>query len=95
MRSIEVKIDQSLADIAIQEYGDISGLVYLVQDNPNLLGITDNIYEGDTLLIREIPINKPMVDYLRPFEIATVKGARGTGVNYWAVEVDFIVQPNP
>lgn len=95
MRSIEVKIDQSLADIAIQEYGDVSGLIYLVQDNPNLLGITDNVYPGDILIIRNKAINTQMVTYLRPFEIATVKGSRGEGINYWAVEVDFIVSEDP
>ena len=94
MRSIKVKIDQSLADVAIQEYGDIGGLIYLVQDNANLLGITDNIYPGDELFIRNEIINRPMVDYLRPFDIATVKSCRGEGIGYWAIERDFIVQPD-
>ena len=94
MRSIEVKLDQSLADIAIQEYGDISGLFFLVKDNPQLHGPTDNIYPGDILSIRDEVVNKPMVDYLRPYEIATVKGSRGEGINYWAIEVDFVVQPD-
>lgn len=95
MRSIEVKLDQSLADIAIQEYGDISGLFFLVKDNPQLHGPTDNIYLGDLLSIRDEVVNKSMVDYLRPYEITTVKGSRGEGINYWAIEVDFVVQPTP
>lgn len=92
MHNTTVKRDQSLFDIALQEYGHIAGIYMLLEDNPNLIGPTDNIYEGDQLLIRETVINSQMANYLRPYNIATVMNARGEGVGYWAIEVDFKVQ---
>ncbi len=95
MRIIKVKKDQSLADIALQEYGHVEGVFFLVEDNATLIGITDNIYEGDQLIIREEQINAPMQTFLADYIIATAKGARGCGIGYWTIGVDFEVQPSP
>lgn len=91
MQTIKVKHNQSLADIAIQEYGKIEGLFLLVEDNPNLNGVTDNVFLGDELLIRDNAINAQMKEYLSPHDIATVKGARGEGIGYMRIGTDFIV----
>ncbi len=95
MRTIRVKKDQSLSDIALQEYGHVEGVFFLVEDNVILIGITDNIYEGDELLIREDQINSPMQTFLADYVIAIAKGARGCGIGYWGIEVDFEMQPSP
>ncbi len=92
MRIIKVKKDQSLADIALQEYGHVEGVFFLVEDNIGLIGITDNIYKEDELLIREEQINASMKTFLADYDIATVKCARGCGVGYWTIGVDFEVQ---
>ncbi len=94
MRTIKVKKDQSLAGIALQEYGHVEGVFFLVADNRHLIGITDNIYEGYELFIREEQINSPMQTYLSDYVIATAKGARGCGIEYWGIEVDFVIQPS-
>jgi hypothetical protein len=90
MRVIEVKKDQSLFDIAIQEYGDITGVFDIVEDN-ELKGITDNVYQGDKLKIKDKIINNAMVNHLSTELIATVKGVRGDGIGYLIIGVDNII----
>lgn len=92
MPSIEVKKDQSLFDIALQEYGSVEGVFLLVEDNAFLNGITDNVFEGDVLMVRDEAIQKPMKNYLQDFEIATVKGVRGEGIGYWQIGKDLEVK---
>ncbi len=91
MRTIKVKKDQSLADIAIQEYGHVEGIFFLVEDNLKLIGITDNVFAGDDLLIRDEIINNQMQTFLVDYDIATVKGTRGEGVGYWRINKDFVI----
>jgi len=91
MQTIKVRKDQTLLDIALQEYGGVNGVFFLVEDNKNLIGITDSVFEGDDLLIRKEIINKQMVSYLREYEIATAKEVRGEGIGYWRIGKDFIV----
>jgi hypothetical protein len=91
MRVIKVIEDQTLLDVAVQEYGNSEGVFWLVEDNPNLNGITDNIFKGDELLLRDKKINKNMVNFLSEYSIATAKDARGEGIGYWIVGNDFIV----
>ncbi len=92
MQAIKVKKDQSLADIALQEYGHVEGVFLLVEDNPQLIGITDNVFAGDELLVRAENINSPMKIYLTDYDIATVKGGRGEGIGYWNIKKDFIIE---
>ena len=91
MRTIKVKKDQSLMDISLQEYGNVEGVFLIVEDNDKLIGITDNVFAGEELLIRDNAINKRMADYLSPNEIATVKDARGSGIGYMRIGIDFKV----
>lgn len=91
MPIIKVKIDQTLMDIALQEYGDIDGVFWLVQDNTDLIGITDTLQEGQSLIIREEKIKPKMVEVLKSANIATAGKARGEGIGYWVIGIDFIV----
>ena len=89
MRVIKVKIDQSILDVSLQEYGSIAGARWIVQDNELINTETDNIFEGDELNIREQKINSRLQKNLSEFPIQTVKGARGDGVGFMAIGVDF------
>ncbi len=89
MPVIKAKIKQTIADIALQEYGDIEGVYWLVEDNDQLIGITDTLHEGDELIIRDAVINQQMVDYLRQYPQATGAKAQGEGIGYWKIEIDF------
>lgn len=91
MRIIKAKIHQTLADIALQEYGDLEGVYWLVEDNDHLIGITDNLSIGEELMIRNDVINSQMVSYLRSYTIATAAKAQGEGIGYWKIENDFKV----
>lgn len=91
MPSIKVKQDQSLVDVALQEYGSVYGVFRLVEDNTRLLGPTDTLFEGDSLHIRTDKIHPQRVDYLRQTGIATAKGATGEGIGYWTIGRDFVV----
>lgn len=50
MKSVEVRKGQTPMDIALQEYGHIEGLEYILFDNPNI-ELTD-VSQGDILKIR-------------------------------------------
>ena len=91
MRVINVKKDQSLLDIALQEYGHVEGVFLLVEDNFSLIGITDSLHQGDELRVRKTKINAPMQSFLKEYELATAKGAMGEGIGYWIVSKDFKV----
>lgn len=50
MKAIKVLYGQSVEDIAIQEYGALEGLRYLLPDNN--LSLTELLYAGQELRIR-------------------------------------------
>jgi len=60
MRSVRVINGQSLLDIAIQEYGDVSYLFQILKDNPTL-SLNSNVNTGDTLLVDETLNGEPTV----------------------------------
>jgi len=60
---ITVDINQSIWDIAIQEYGDASGVKQLMIDNP-FLGFTQSLQPGTKLKITGSVINQNVVNYL-------------------------------
>lgn len=93
IKTIEVKYNQSLFDIAIQEYGGLDGAEWLVEDNNWLYSVLDIIEAGDKLKIRNEVVNTPMRDELRDYEL--ISGGvetRPEGVGFWRVQKDFIVQ---
>ena len=89
MRTINVKHNQNLFDIAIQEYGAVTGVYWLLEDNPFLSGVTDNVYADQELLIRDELKKKITRDYLRSELIAT--GVEAVGIGYWLIENNFKV----
>ena len=92
MRVTKVRKNQSIFDVAVQEYGNIGGAFFIVEDN-NLGGVTDNLHEGRMLKIREVQgKDKRIRGFLSSEKITTVKGVEGTGIGYWEINRDFTVQ---
>lgn len=91
-----VQPGQTIFDIAIQEYGDLSGLADLAGDNNKSL--TADIAAGENLKVGQTK-NKPITDF---YKGRNIKPATGTteseieqlkpeGIGYWAIEYDFEV----
>lgn len=97
MANYKVSDNQSLFDIAIQELGSVSSVFELADLND--LSITDYLTPGDELKLPAIK-NSDLQDYFRAYNIkpatdATVSdmdALRDEGIDYWAIEVDFVVQ---
>lgn len=93
MKKIVVKNKQSLFDIAIQEYGNVEAVFWIIEDNDWIHSPVDIIEAGDELNIREQSMNFTTKEYLKNYEV--VSGGKSThpeGVGFWRVEKDFIVQ---
>lgn len=64
MKVITAGNKQSLFDISIQEYGDISAVFDIVAANKNISSVDDNINAGDKIKIDEsMIVNKDIVKY--------------------------------
>lgn len=93
MTSYIIKPDQSLFDIAVEVYGDVSGVVWLLQDNPNIPGATGPIYAGEPLAIRAEMMNSRMADNLAdygPFQTIT-EADKPIGIGFWRLE-NYVIQ---
>jgi hypothetical protein len=93
IKTIEVEHNQSLFDIAIQEYGSVEAVEWLVEDNDWIYSVVDIIEAGDMLKIRNEVVHTPIRDELIHYEL--VSGGVEThpeGVGFWRIEKDFIVQ---
>jgi hypothetical protein len=66
---IKVLEDQSLFDIAIQEYGSIEGVKQLIIDNPTTCSFEDDPVPGTLLLISGTVINQDIVQLLKDKKI--------------------------
>jgi hypothetical protein len=94
MKKYTVLPGQSLFDIAVIAYGHVSGVVWLIADNPALKGPTDRIYTDQQLLIREEIINNRARIYLQDFPVvATIsKNEMPEGVGFWRLDEYVITQ---
>lgn len=61
MRSVVAHRNQSLLDIAIQEYGSVEAVVDIAMEND--LSITDPLTPGQVILIPGDPIDSDIVTY--------------------------------
>lgn len=87
MKTYSVLNGQSLFDVAVLVYGNVSGVNYLVADN-GLNGATDRILEGDTLLVRDDRLDARTQIFLQDYPVvATISNKEMTeGVGYWGVD---------
>lgn len=79
MDKLVVIEQQSILDVAIQQYGSVAGIVTIINDNPELT-FNSNIIPGMKLNITNDAIEKDIVDYFRrkQLKIAT-KGTQLAG----------------
>ncbi|MBY0244932.1 MAG: hypothetical protein K2Q03_05705 [Sphingobacteriaceae bacterium] len=92
MRRIEVQYKQTLLDIALQEYGSIDGVYWLVEDN-GLDSIIDNVAVGQLLIIRNDVVNMGMRNFLQTYKVSTAdEQTQATGIGFWVLEQDFKIQ---
>lgn len=64
MRRIKVGNNQSIWDIAIQEYGSYDAVKQLMIDNPTKCDFENSIAPGTELMITQEPLNKSIFNYL-------------------------------
>ena len=78
---------QSLFDIALQTYGHVEGIHWLLEDNPGI-SLTHRLKVGQVLVLRSEVINRPQRDYLAHFgPLQTIdEQDRPVGINYWYLE---------
>ena len=67
-KKIEVQNNQTIYDIAIQEYGDVEGVKQILNDNPGI-DLDVDIVPKSILIIGADPINKEVVEYLKIHDI--------------------------
>jgi hypothetical protein len=82
---IQVTVDnnQSIWDLAIEQYGSVDGVGQLILDNPMKLNFNDDVVAGTKIIVREeMIINKPIVDYLnkKGIRLATAIAVPGGNV---------------
>ncbi|TKT89467.1 hypothetical protein [Dyadobacter frigoris] len=87
MKKYIVTPGQSLFDVAIIVYGDVTGVAFLIIDN-GLNGPVDRIYEGQVLLYRDNAINLRQKVYLNDYTtIATIDNLdKPEGIGFWSVD---------
>ena len=64
MAFVIVENNQSVWDIAVQVYGDYSGVKQMMLDNPGVVNFSDVLAAGTKLVMNGAIINKNIVDYL-------------------------------
>ena len=91
MPKITISRNQSLFDIAIQYYGEVSGVFDIVRRN-HLLSIQENLYEGDTLLVADAPTHARIQHFLQPYLLSTLTDSiRTQGIGWFEIEHTFVV----
>ena len=93
MKTYTVLSGQSLFDVAVTAYGNVSGIVWLIADNLTIKGPTDRIYAGQVLSIRQETINNRAKTYLQDFPaIATISAEdMPEGIGFWRLD-EYVIQ---
>lgn len=93
MDKYTVKPKQSLFDIAIEVYGDVQGVAWILEDNRSIPGPTGPIKAGREILIRATKMNFRAADYLANFApFQTINEVDlPQGIGYWNTE-SYVVQ---
>ncbi|WP_080058287.1 LysM peptidoglycan-binding domain-containing protein [Spirosoma aerolatum] len=88
MITYSIKSEQSLFDIAVEVYGDVTAVFWLLDDNPQLNGLTDRIKRGEVLRVRDASMNPRLVNYLADFgSIRTISEKdKPIGIDFWRAE---------
>ena len=57
--------NQSIWDIALQVYGDVSGVEWLIFDNPGVVNFENELEAGTEIQLREAIINASVVEIFK------------------------------
>lgn len=63
MRTVKVVSNQTMIDIAVQEYGDMSAILLIAKAND--ISPTADLSPGTELMLPDIVVNKEMQDYCK------------------------------
>lgn len=87
-KTYRVSSGQSLFDVAIIAYGDVSGVAWLLADNAELKGPTDRIYDGQQLVIRADAINLRARVFLEDYSTIATIGPEDMpeGIGFWRLD---------
>lgn len=94
--TIKVLYQQTITDIAVQELGDAERAVEIAALNG--LSLTTLLQAGQTLEVPDFDISKTDVvqlfsnKALAPASRDEAESNQDEGIDFWALEVDFIVQ---
>lgn len=86
-----IRPNQSLLDIAVQVYGEATGVYALLADNPQLHSITARLHVGDTLRIRIPPTLSVVQQRAQIHGVHTLENAQAAGIGFWTIGRDFII----
>lgn len=86
--------NQSFLDLAIQHTGSVENAFLLALQNGKSL--TDNLVGGEQLSLKNTKNNKDILSYyqskkLQPATAITEMNNQPQGIDYWAIQMDFIV----
>ena len=70
-RSIIVQPGQCIEDLALQEYGSINGVTWLLLDNEDVFvdGYSTDLPSGSELVLRDEAFDKPVHDAVRKAQV--------------------------
>lgn len=98
MKTVKILKGQTLVDIAMQELGEASRVMELAVLNG--IKVTDALIPGQTVEVMDFDTAKRSVvllfadDANKPASggMCDVVGGTGSGISFWAIESDFVVQ---
>lgn len=74
-RVITVLKEQTIWDIAVQEYGSAEGVFQLMEDNPEVTGLDAVLTVGQLLKIKTAPLEQSILNFYQDNDLHPVTGA--------------------
>lgn len=72
MRTVRVVPKQTMLDIAVQEYGDMSAMLLIARAND--ISPTADLQPGTELMLPDLVVNKEMQDYCKGNAVSPATG---------------------
>jgi hypothetical protein len=96
VKTVKILAGQTMADIAVQELGDVSRVFEIseLNDKP----ITEELMPGSYLTLPVAATDKRYLTQLfsdpanKPASACDAEAGALEGIDYWALEIDFVVQ---
>ena len=92
MKLIKVRYGQTIEDISIQEYGSLSGVRFLLEDNPSI-SLDTLLFPGQELNIRIVELTDSgfqTVNYLKQNNLIPVAGFVGEKPEISYMDEDYV-----